>query len=271
MQVRLVSFNILNGRSLHDHDVDVRVLADAVRALDPDVLALQEVDRNQQRSGRSDLTAVAAEAMGAAHHRFVAALAGSPGATWTAATGREQPEDAAYGIALLSRCEVTGWEVVRLPVLPSRVPMKFPGQVLPTLVRDEPRVAVAASLRTSAGELTVATTHLSFVRWWNGRQLAHLVRALAGARRPLLLTGDLNMDLARAERVSGLQALAAHPTFPADHPVEQLDHVLADPALPARSVARQMALSDHRALVVDVDVAPALSRRTPAPRRTRGG
>ncbi|HVK28362.1 MAG TPA: endonuclease/exonuclease/phosphatase family protein [Nocardioides sp.] len=267
--MRLVSFNILNGRSLHDHDVDVRVLADAVRALDPDVLALQEVDRNQQRSGRADLTAVAAEAMGAPHHRFVAALAGSPGATWTAATGQEQPEDAAYGIALLSRFEVTGWEVVRLPVPPSRVPMRFPGQVLPTLVRDEPRVAVAASLRTTEGELTVATTHLSFVRWWNGRQLAHLVRALAGARRPLLLTGDLNMDLARAERVSGLQALAAHPTFPADAPGEQLDHVLADPVLGARSEARRMALSDHRALVVDLE--PFVSRRRPAPRRTRGG
>ena len=117
--MRLVSFNILNGRTLHDDTVDVRVLADAVRSLDPDVLALQEVDRNQQRSGRADLTAVAAEAMGAPHHRFVAALAGSPGATWTAATGREQPEDAAYGIALLSRFEVAGWEVVRLPVLPT--------------------------------------------------------------------------------------------------------------------------------------------------------
>ena len=275
--MRLVSFNILNGRTLHDHAVDTRVLADAVRALEPDVLALQEVDRNQHRSGRADLTAVAAEAMGAPHHRFVAALAGSPGATWTAATGREQPEDAAYGIALLSRYEVAGWEVVRLPVLPTRVPVRFPGQVRPTLVRDEPRVAVAGSVRTPDGEVTVATTHLSFVRWWNGRQLAHLVRALSGARRPLLLTGDLNMDLGRAERVSGLRALAAHPTFPADAPVEQLDHVLADPVLTARSEARQMALSDHRALVVDVDLAAtgsgdrAVSRRRPAPRRTHGG
>ncbi len=267
--MRLVSFNILNGRTLHDHDVDVGVLADAIAALDPDVLALQEVDRNQQRSGRADLTAVAAEAMGAPHHRFVAALAGSPGATWTAATGREQPEDAAYGIALLSRFEVSGWEVVRLPVLPGPVPVRFPGDLLPTMVRDEPRVAVAASVRTPDGELTVATTHLSFVRWWNGRQLRHLLRALSGARRPLLLTGDLNMDLPRAARISGLHPLAAHPTFPADAPVEQLDHVLADPSLPARSSARRMALSDHCALVVDLE--PDVSRRRPAPRRTPGG
>ncbi|MEV5002960.1 endonuclease/exonuclease/phosphatase family protein [Nocardioides sp. LML1-1-1.1] len=252
--MRIATFNILNGRSPRDVDVDPAVLAAAVRELDADVLALQEVDRNQQRSGHADLTAVAAEAMGAEHHRFVAALSGSPGATWTAATGSEQPEDAAYGIALVSRCEVTGWEVVRLPVLPTRVPVRFGGQWRPTMVRDEPRVAVAASIRTPGGELTVATTHLSFVRWWNGRQLAHLTRALGGARRPLLLTGDLNMDLDRATRITGLHPLAAHPTFPVDEPSEQLDHVLADPALPARSEARAMALSDHRALVVDVEM-----------------
>lgn len=252
--MRIATFNILNGRSPHDVDVDPGVLAAAVAELDPDVLALQEVDRNQQRSGHADLTAVAAEAMGAPYHRFVAALSGSPGATWTAATGSEQPEDAAYGIALLSRHEVTGWEVVRLPVLPTRVPVRFGGQWRPTMVRDEPRVAVAASVRTSGGELTVATTHLSFVRWWNGRQLAHLTRALAGAGRPLVLTGDLNMDLDRAARITGLHPLAAHPTFPVEEPAEQLDHVLADPVLPARSEARAMALSDHRALVVDVEM-----------------
>ncbi|WP_435769348.1 endonuclease/exonuclease/phosphatase family protein [Nocardioides sp. SYSU DS0651] len=251
--MRLVTFNILNGRSLDDHDVDPAVLHAAVKELDPDVLALQEVDRNQQRSGRADLTAVAAEAMGADEHRFVAALAGSPGATWTAATGDEQPDDAAYGIALLSRLPVLGWEVIRLPVLHTRVPMRFPGDVLPTMVHDEPRVAVAATVETSLGRLTVANTHLSFVRWWNGWQLSHLVTALSGARRPLLLAGDLNMGVDRAARITGMQPVALHDTFPADEPVEQLDHVLADAPVRARSEARQMPLSDHRALVVDLD------------------
>lgn len=252
--MRLVTFNILNGRRPEDDVVDTQVLSAAVRELAPDVLALQEVDRNQQRSGHADLTAVAAEAMGAPYHRFVAALAGSPGATWTAATGREQPEDAAYGIALLSRFEVTGWEVVRLPVLPGQVPMRFRGQVRPSLVRDEPRVAVAASVRTPAGDLTVATTHLSFIRWWNGRQLAHLSRALSGAHRPLLVTGDLNMDAARASRITGLRSLADRATYPVAEPVEQLDHVLADRPLRALAQARAMDLSDHRALVVDLDL-----------------
>ncbi|TNM45110.1 endonuclease [Nocardioides albidus] len=255
--MRIVTFNILGGRTLHDDEVDVSVLQDAIRDLDPDVLALQEVDHLLHRSGNADLTSLAAEAMGATDHRFVAALAGSPGATWTAATGEEQPGDAAYGIALLSRLPVTGWQVVRLPALTTRVPMRFSGEVLPTWVRDEPRVAVTATVTAPGGHLTVATTHLSFVPWWNGHQLRRLVRSLCGAPRPLLLTGDLNMGLDRAARTSGLTPLAAHPTFPADHPREQLDHILADPALAddgrARSCARQMALSDHQALVVDLE------------------
>lgn len=251
--MRLVTFNILNGRSLHDHEVDVAVLTAAIKELDPDVLALQEVDRNQPRSQRADLTAVAADAMDAPHHRFVAALHGSPGATWTAATGELQPDAAAYGIALLSRYPVSGWQVAQLPAIPVPVPMRFRGQLLPTLVRDEPRVAVAAEIESPLGALTVATTHLSFVDWWNGRQLRHLRAATCDVRRPLLLTGDLNMGPERAERITGMRSLATHPTFPADAPVEQLDHVLAEPDLVARSAAYEMPLSDHRALVVDLD------------------
>ena len=94
--MRIATFNILHGRTVGD-GVHPDRLAECVRRLDPDILALQEVDLEQQRSGRTDLTAVAAEAMGAVSHRFVAAISGTPGATWMAATGEEQPGTAAYG------------------------------------------------------------------------------------------------------------------------------------------------------------------------------
>lgn len=84
--MRVATFNILNGRVPTDQHVDPAGLAEAVRLLDADVLALQEVDQNQHRSGFSDLTSIAAASMGASHHRFVAAIHGSPGATM-AATG----------------------------------------------------------------------------------------------------------------------------------------------------------------------------------------
>jgi endonuclease/exonuclease/phosphatase family metal-dependent hydrolase len=251
--VRIATFNVLHGRSTDDGRVDVDRFAAAVAALDADVLGLQEVDRDQPRSLGADLTAIAAEAMGAAEHRFVAALSGTPGGTWAPASGDEAPGSAAYGIALLSRHPVLSWRVVRMPSLPVSVPLLSPETNRPFLVRDEPRVAVAAVLDTPLGKVTVCTTHLSFIPGWNGRQLRRLVRALAGTPEPLVVTGDLNMQARAAGRITGMRALATAATFPAQRPTRQLDHLLVRGALRADGPAEavQLALSDHRALVVD--------------------
>src|SRR3954465_901708 len=212
--VRIATFNILHGRSLEDGRVDVDRLAAAVKSLDADVLGLQEVDRDQPRSLGADLTAVAAEAMGAAEHQFVAALAGTPGGTWMAATGDEQPGSATYGIALLSRYPVVSWRVVRLPALRATVPMWSTWTHRPFLARDEPRVAVAAVLEGPFGEFTVCNTHLSFIPGWSAVQLRQLVRSLTGTREPMVLIGDLNMQPAQATRLSGMRSIAAAQTFP---------------------------------------------------------
>ncbi len=254
VSVRLASFNTLHGRSLRDGLVDIARFRSAIRQLDADILALQEVDRDQPRSQLADFTAVAAETMGAVDHRFVAAIAGTPGATWMAATGNEQPGTAAYGIALLSRYSVTCWQVVRLPGIPFRFPMWLPGPRKVLIVSEEPRVAVIAVVRSPLGELTVASTHLSFVPGWNAWQLRRLGRDLAAFPDPLLLMGDLNMPGNRPARVTRYRPLGRVPTFPANQPQRQLDHVLLRGRLAApRSVtAPQLPLSDHRPIVVDM-------------------
>jgi endonuclease/exonuclease/phosphatase family metal-dependent hydrolase len=227
--VRIATFNVLHGRSPDDGQVDPDRLAAAVRSLDADVLGLQEVDRDQERSHGADLTAVAAEAVGAVDARFVPAVDVPPGAP-------------ACGIALVSRWAVTSWHVVRLPRSP--IP-----------VRDEPRVAVAAVLDGPFGPLTVCVTHLSFVPGRKVRQLRQVVRALDRSPAPRLVMGDLNMGPRLAALVSGLRPLARALTFPADRPRAQRDHVLADDGLTAAGPgeAVRLPLSDHRALVVPVD------------------
>lgn len=252
--MRVATFNILHGRTVGD-GVEVARLRDCVRRLDPDVLSLQEVDCDQPRSDRADLTAEAAKAMGAVEHRFVAAISGTPGATWVAATGRETPGTAAYGIALLSRYPVASWQVLRLPRIPMRFPMYLPGPNRVMVVDEEPRTAVIARLRTPLGEVTVANTHLSFVPGWNRRQLRRLIHDLRGLPGPRLLTGDLNMTPKAVRRWSGMRALAEATTFPAEVPDRQLDHILTDdPRLRGRVVeAEQMPISDHRPLVVDLE------------------
>ncbi|MGE2717640.1 endonuclease/exonuclease/phosphatase family protein [Mycolicibacterium litorale] len=252
--MRVATFNILHGRSVHDGDVNLDRLREAIRELDADIVALQEVDLDQPRSGKADLTAVAAEAMRAVSHRFVAAIAGTPGATWMAATGREQPGTAAYGIALLSRFPAETWQVVRLPRIPVRFPMYLPGPNRVQIVDEEPRAAMVGTFDTPLGPLTVANTHLSFVPGWNRMQMRHLVRDLRGFKGPRMLVGDLNMTPPTPARWTKMRPLGEALTFPADHPDRQLDHVLTDdPRLRVEHCeAVRLPLSDHRALVIDI-------------------
>ena len=252
--MRMATFNILHGRSLDDGQVSLERLSACVRRLDADVLALQEVDIDQPRSSLADLTAIAAAAMGAVSHRFVAAISGTPGATWMAATGSEQPGTAAYGIALLSRYPAISWQVLRLPRIPVRFPMYLPGPNRMQIVDEEPRAAMVAQLDTPLGVMTVANTHLSFVPGWNHVQLKRLIRDLHGLPGPRVLMGDLNMSA--PGRRTGLRSLAAAPTFPHQCPDRQLDHILTDhDDLVATDVFTPvLPISDHRPLVIDVSL-----------------
>jgi endonuclease/exonuclease/phosphatase family metal-dependent hydrolase len=256
--MRFATFNILHARSLADGTVDIDRFAACVRKLDADVLALQEVDKDQPRSHSADLTAVAAEAMGADEHVFVAAISGTPGATWVAATGHEQPGSAAYGIALLSRYPVDSWQSVRLPKIPVRFPLWLPEPRKWIYFKEEPRAAAIARVRTPLGPATVVGTHLSFVPRWNRYQLARLTRDLRAFPDPVVLMGDLNMPGDAPARLTKYRSLADVPTFPVASPTRQLDHVLLRGSLgnPQPGYAVRLDLSDHQALVVDFDDGP---------------
>jgi endonuclease/exonuclease/phosphatase family metal-dependent hydrolase len=254
--VRLASFNVMHGRSLADGQVSTERLVAACVSLDADVLALQEIDRHQARSGDVDQTAAVAEGMGAAAWRFEPALIGEPGATWRAAADADQAgAEAGYGVGLVSRLPVRAWHVIRLRAAKVRAPVAVPGgRGRFILLPDEPRVALAAEVETASGPLVVATTHLSFVPGWNLVQLRQVTRRLAALGPPCVLLGDLNLPGGLPARSTRWRALAKVRTFPGSKPSMQIDHALGHGLLPVvtAATARELPLSDHRALVVDV-------------------
>ncbi len=256
--MRLATFNLLHGRSPGDGVVDTGRLRDALKALDADVLAMQEVDRGQDRSGRVDQTALAADALGALHARFAPALIGTPGRHWRAARPGDDTTDPAYGVGLVSRLPVARWRRIALGASPAVLPALVDGRRL-AVIRDEPRVAVAAELAAPAPVGTVVAVHLSFAPGVNVVQLLRLARALRDAPRPVVLLGDLNLPGPVPPAVLyGWRSLVRAMTFPTTAPSLQLDHVLArdDAARPLPAVERALAVpadvSDHRALVVDL-------------------
>jgi endonuclease/exonuclease/phosphatase family metal-dependent hydrolase len=267
--IRLVTFNVHHGVG-DDGRVDAERLAQAVAAFDPDVVALQEVDRGQDRSDRVEVLRAVADAVGARETRFVPSLtgqvdlpralgdAGAPDVaglvrTWAGRRrGRgDESRPPAYGIALLSRHPLRTSRRVRLP---AASPFVAGRQLGP----DEPRAALAAVADTPDGPLTVVCTHLSSWRRWNRVQLLWLRRHLRAAPRPLVLMGDLNIRGLLAASVTGWRELVHVPTYPAARPFLQLDHVLADGDVEAAGPARALDLgqSDHRAIVVDVVLRP---------------
>ncbi|MGW3104447.1 endonuclease/exonuclease/phosphatase family protein [Streptomyces sp. NPDC001100] len=283
IRVRCATFNVLHGQLIRPdgHPAAARPddvsgpLAEAVVSLDVDVLALQEVDRFQERSGRVDQAAVAAAALGALDWRYATALHSRfvPGRGWVNdpadpaprvhGTEALEPEVPSQGVALLSRLPVREWRALRLSPGPLAVPLKVAGRTAPVLARDQPRAALAAVLEGPRGPFTAVALHLSFVPGWNIRQLLTVRRWIADLPQPQLLLGDFNL-IGALPRVAlnttarhGWRGPAGRATYPSHRPRVQLDHILAtglDVDAVGTAHTPRTAISDHRPLVVELSL-----------------
>ncbi|WP_405219063.1 endonuclease/exonuclease/phosphatase family protein [Agrococcus sp. Ld7] len=254
--MRLVTWNVLHGRTMGDAHVDAARFTDAVQALDADVLALQEVDSGQPRSGGLDLTALAAKAMGGANACFVPTLIGDPARAWRPADNRDlDAAEDGYGIALLTRYPVQRWHVLRMAPAGARQLPPVDRDAGPSgRLSEEPRAAVAATIRSPLGTFTVVCTHLSFVPRSNIRQLRRVMRWMQGLPGPRILMGDLNLPQTVVKRITRATPLARGATFPQMQPMVQIDHILSADPLPAVRQIRlaRPPLSDHLPLAVEL-------------------
>jgi endonuclease/exonuclease/phosphatase family metal-dependent hydrolase len=218
--VRIASANLLHGvdvrrlapgtTALPRSAVDLDAVAGWLADLDADVIAVQEVDRDLDRSGGVDQVAWLADRLGL-DGVFGPALHGDPEVGWAEVPDAGLPAGApAYGIGLLSR---SGLRDVRRHRLPhggpgSRQPGASP--VNPG-VDGEPRIARSATVDGPGGRpLRITTTHLSYMPWRAVPQLGHaLAAAVAGHDGPAVLIGDLNLPM-----WGGWLALRAHGLHP---------------------------------------------------------
>ena len=272
--IRLLSFNLQHGRPgdgarldpatapLADSDIAdagaarevLAALADQIRDIDPDVIALQEVDLGQRRSGRLDQTAVLADLLGWDGHRFAATYAGPVVGLRrrprrSALTGRADDVlgplrallgagPAGFGNALLTRLPVRAWRVARLGRGPAVLTRRGGGRALDprsyALSTSTMRNMIAAQIDPvdgagGPGGLAVASTHLATRTGTAAAQLAAAWAALAALPGPHVLAGDLNLHAELLAPLGIARGLGEGATYPSGAPARRIDHVLTDP------------------------------------------
>jgi len=239
--LRVGTWNIAGARREQANQVDLDAVVVGVRALGVDLLAVQEVDRHLTRSGRADQPAVIAQAMGAGWFwSYAPAMVGDD----LRPLSGPDPGGPAYGNLLVSRLPLERVDHLRFPPAGG----------------DEQRTAILGTIRVGSRPVTVAAGHLSMRQGHNVRQLRALQGLAASRVAPRLLVGDLNLPssvLVVASR-RGWPETGRGRTWPNSAPAQQLDHVLRnDPAGVIRPRGARVVfapVSDHRALVVELDV-----------------
>jgi endonuclease/exonuclease/phosphatase family metal-dependent hydrolase len=233
--LRVVSYNIRHGRGMDDV-VDLPRTAEVLERLQPDVVALQEVDNEAERSG----SVAQAQEMG----RLL-------GMEW--AFGKFMDfQGGGYGMANLSRHPILRREEVRLPD------------------GNEPRVALTTEIELPGGHrVLVVNIHFDWVRddGFRFAQASHLAEYLDGVEIPWVLVGDLNDEPgSRTWELFHTRALEAKKpetdrfTFSSTDPRREIDFVFAAPperwSVERVEVIHEPLASDHRPVVAELRLLP---------------
>jgi endonuclease/exonuclease/phosphatase family metal-dependent hydrolase len=220
--VRVATFNIRHGLGT-DGRVDLERTAATMLASKAELVALQEIDRGLDRSGRVDQARELARLTGM-EVDFRPTISRGPGH---------------YGLGLATTERVEAWF-----------------RPLPTLrPEDEPRGVVLTRWRS----VTVLATHLSRSAGTRAAQTEALARMAAAAEAPVLVMGDLNQGrdgLTPLLRVGFDAGAARHTTLrTALGRGIHIDHVACGTGLRLlRTWTIDTEASDHRLLAAEIEL-----------------
>ena len=237
----VVSYNIHHGEGV-DRKLDLRRIADVIKSVNPDVVALQEVDKGTQRTNRVDQPAELARLTG------MKIVFG----------GNIRYQGGDYGNAVLSR----------LPIKAHR------NHLLPLFDDGEQRGVLEVEVEVpNGGGMLLLATHLDH-RAGDRERLASAaaINKLAAARagQPAVLAGDLN-DLPGSKTLRRLGTMWTQanekvlPTVPVNQPTRQIDFILFRPAERWKvieiRVLDEAVASDHRAIFAVLELLPGDSTK----------
>lgn len=247
-----------------DKRLDIERIAGVINGVKPDVVALQEVDRNTKRSGSRDLAGELAQATG-----------------MEVAFGKAMDHQGGeYGVAVLVRGRIEKSRVHRIGNSPGHEPRV----ILETVARlglqkplttegteknalgKSPEKALTAESAEENIAIRVFSTHFDHRSVEDRKRGAELAAKLgAESDAPSILAGDLNAvpDAAELEPLKTAWQIAGEgrslPTIPVVTPKRQIDYVLYRPAarwkVVSVEVIDEQVASDHRPLLAVLELA----------------
>jgi endonuclease/exonuclease/phosphatase family metal-dependent hydrolase len=231
--IKVLTFNILHGATMNG-DGNLDVIAQVILDLDPDLVALQEVDvRTGRVSGRDLATELGQRTR--LHPLFARAMAFDGGE---------------YGVGILSRYSFRSTRALALP---------FTGE-------NEPRVALEAVVDLPSGQaISFVATHLDNASAEDRAAQARVLNHEFGQSDvPRLLAGDFNAT-PESEAITILKeawmpsdGLDAPPTFPSNKPEIKIDYVFFAPqdrwVVKETRVIENTVASDHFALLATLEL-----------------
>lgn len=232
--LRVMSYNIKHGRG-NDNVIDLERTAAVIRAQQPDIVGLQEVDDRAERSGRVPQAESLGKTLGM-QHAFGTFMDFQGGA---------------YGMAILTRQPITATHAVPLPE------------------GNEPRVALTVRTQLRDGSpLTIVNVHFDWVRddAYRFAQAETLARYLDQLTTPYILLGDFN-DVPESRTLALFKARAGEArkpvtdrfTFSATEPAREIDFIFFAP--PAAWQTREVRVVDERVASDHRPVVAVLERR----------
>ncbi|WP_442505306.1 endonuclease/exonuclease/phosphatase family protein [Novipirellula sp. SH528] len=229
VQLRFLSYNIHHAEGV-DGKLDLQRIANVIRSVKPDFVALQEVDQNVKRSASMDQPSVLAR---------LTEMNGVFGANIPLQGGH-------YGNVLLSR----------FPIL------KHENHLLPNVDDGEQRGFIEAEIEVPGirEPLLIMATHFDHRRDERERVAsadAINLRVSEQSTRLALLAGDMNA-VPTSETMTRLATMwtsvseSPMPTIPVANPVRQIDFILCRPhdrwKVIEVTVLDESVASDHRAI-----------------------
>ena len=210
IDLRVMSYNIYGCVDAH-REVNVHKITAIIDQIEPDVIALQEVDAERPFYKNRNQARIIGETLNF-DYCYVPL---------------EEEGRHAFGLAILSRFALEQSEFTLLPTLHPSLKMRKRG-------------AMRALIKTPNGDVDFINTHLSVFKMERYRQLRSIIRwgrlSRTAFDKPLIFCGDLNAKPGSlvyrkiAEYLTDVQmapnlAVRPEPTFPSKVPSFRIDHI----------------------------------------------